>query len=135
MLCFMRRYDDVIFVSDWTWIFRNSHHRCLIKKVLLKMLRNSQEDTCARVCFLIKLQASGCQFHKNCKNTFFYRAHPDDCFWILYWILEDIYKKRDLRNTTVKIDRSVSWFNDFEVFLLYLEIVLYLWIHLYLEIV
>ena len=36
--------------------------RCSIKKVFfLEMLQNSQENTCARVSFLIKLQASGLQ--------------------------------------------------------------------------
>ena len=31
--------------------------RCSVKKVLLEILQNSQENTCARVSFLIKLQA------------------------------------------------------------------------------
>ena len=31
--------------------------RCSIKKVFLEMLQNSQENTCARVSFIIKLQA------------------------------------------------------------------------------
>ena len=30
--------------------------RCSMKKVFLKILQNSQENTCARVSFLIKLQ-------------------------------------------------------------------------------
>ena len=33
--------------------------RCSVKKVFLEISQNSQENTCARVCFLIKLQASG----------------------------------------------------------------------------
>ena len=36
--------------------------RCSIKKVLLKILQNSQENTCARASFLIKLQAEACNF-------------------------------------------------------------------------
>ena len=32
--------------------------RCSVKKMLLKISQNSQENTCARVSFLIKLQAS-----------------------------------------------------------------------------
>ena len=36
--------------------YRSSHQRCSIKKVFLKILQNSQENTCARVSFLIKLQ-------------------------------------------------------------------------------
>ena len=33
--------------------------RCSVKKVFLEFLKNWQENTCARVSFLIKLQASG----------------------------------------------------------------------------
>ena len=33
--------------------------RCCVKKVFLNILPNSQKNTCARVSFLIKLQASG----------------------------------------------------------------------------
>ena len=31
--------------------------RCSVKKVFLQITQNSQENTCARICFLIKLQA------------------------------------------------------------------------------
>ena len=37
--------------------------RCSLKKVFLKISQNSQENTCARVSFLIKLQASGLQLY------------------------------------------------------------------------
>ena len=37
----------------------------LYKNVFLKSSQNSQENTCARVCFLIKLQASACNFIKK----------------------------------------------------------------------
>ena len=60
-----------------------------MKKVFLEISQNSQESTCARVAFLIKLQAGTCKFIKkealaqvsSCefceisKNTFFYRTH------------------------------------------------------------
>ena len=36
---------------------RGSHLGCSVKKVFLEILQNSQENTCARVSFLIKLQA------------------------------------------------------------------------------
>ena len=36
---------------------------CSVKKVFLEVSQNSQENTCARVSFLIKLQASGLQFY------------------------------------------------------------------------
>ena len=68
---------------------------CSVKKVFLEISQISQENTCARVPFLIKLQALGlmpeaCNFIKkealaqvfSCevcevsKNTFFYRPLP-----------------------------------------------------------
>ena len=36
-----------------------------VKKVFLKISPNSQEDTCARVSFLIKFQAEVCNFIKK----------------------------------------------------------------------
>ena len=59
-----------------------------MKKVFLEISQNSQENTCARVSFLIKLQASGlnankkdtvaqefsCEFCEISKNAFF-REH------------------------------------------------------------
>ena len=61
-----------------------------VKKVFLKISQNSQENICVRVSFLIKLQASVCNFIKkenlaqmfSCKfseiskNTFSYRTPP-----------------------------------------------------------
>ena len=43
----------------------------LWKKVLLEISQNSQESTCARVFFLIKLQDFFGEFCKISKNTFF----------------------------------------------------------------
>ena len=37
--------------------------RCSVKKVFLEISQNSQENTCARVSFLIKLQVSGLQLY------------------------------------------------------------------------
>ena len=64
--------------------------RCSVKKVFLEISQNSQENTCARVFFLIKLRASPCSFIKketlaqvlSCeffeisKNTFCHRTPP-----------------------------------------------------------
>ena len=36
---------------------RSSHKKCSVKKVFFKISQNSQESTCARVSFLITLQA------------------------------------------------------------------------------
>ena len=36
--------------------------RCFVKKVVLKILQNSQENTCVRVSFLIKFRSQACKF-------------------------------------------------------------------------
>ena len=48
---------DVCFVSEAVV------RRCCIKKMFLKILKSSQENTCARAFFLIKCQASGLQLY------------------------------------------------------------------------
>ena len=63
--------------------------RCSVKKVFLEILQNSQENTCGKDSFLIKLQTSPCNFIKKetlaqvlfsfefceiSKSTFFYRT-------------------------------------------------------------
>ena len=73
----------ISFSFTW-WIFqiRNNRAEVFWKKVFLKRLQNSQENTCARVHFLIKLQARAflkrslaqkffCVFCEIFKNTFF----------------------------------------------------------------
>ena len=58
--------------------------RCSVKRVFLEISQNSQENTCARVSFLIKLkkfikketlaQVLSCEFCEISKNTFFHRT-------------------------------------------------------------
>ena len=64
--------------------------KCSVKKVFLEVSQNSQENTCARVSFLINLQTSACNFIKketlaqvfSCEfceisnKTFSYRTPP-----------------------------------------------------------
>ena len=62
--------------------------RCSVENVLLEILQNSQENTCARVSFLIKLlacnfikketlaQVFSCEFWEISKTTFFRRTPP-----------------------------------------------------------
>ena len=88
-------WGTIIFFTDkgqfikWQWgpvaysKFRGSHQKCSVKKVFLEISQNSQENTCARVSFLIKLQAWDCNFIKKetlvkvfceiSKNTFLRR--------------------------------------------------------------
>ena len=39
--------------------------RCSVRKLFLEVSQKSQENTCARVSFLIKLQADACNFIKK----------------------------------------------------------------------
>ena len=50
-------------VKFFHFICRSSHQRCSVKKVFLEISQNSQENTCARVSFLIKLQATELQLY------------------------------------------------------------------------
>ena len=60
--------DGTIFIPLYhfqplTIIDRSSHQRFSLRKVFLEILQNSQEHTCPRVSFLIKLQAWGLQLY------------------------------------------------------------------------
>ena len=48
--------------------------RCSVKKVFLKISQNSEENICARVYFLIKLQLFFWEFYEILKNTFSWRT-------------------------------------------------------------
>ena len=63
---------------------RSSHPRCSIKKVFLKLPRDSQENTCARASFLMKTlsQVFSCEFWEIFKNASCTEKLLDDCFWI-----------------------------------------------------
>ena len=43
---------SIVFVA----INKSSHQRCSLRKGVLRISQNSQENTCAKVSFLIKLQ-------------------------------------------------------------------------------
>ena len=59
VICLLRNYLN----------FRSSHRRCSVKKVFLEISQNSKENTLVRVAFLIKLQASVCNFIKNTESA------------------------------------------------------------------
>ena len=50
--------DDILLFETETVAWR-----CLVKKVFLEILQNSQENTCVGVSFLTKLQASALQLY------------------------------------------------------------------------
>ena len=76
---------------------RSSHQRCAIKKVFLGISQNSQENTCVRVSFLIKLQASAHFFYR----TPFFTEH----FWITAsessWFINSYLKYSRLKNSAI----------------------------------
>ena len=76
--------------------------------MVLEISQNSEEHTCARVSFLIKLQAStcsiikkettaqvfSCEFCEIFNNSFFLQNISNGCFWNLFMLklLEDFAK-------------------------------------------
>ena len=94
---------------------RSSRSEEFIKKVFLKILPNSQENSCARASFLIKLQAwacnsikkealaqvLSCEFCKIPKNIFSYRTSL--VLSVTHYCLMNIEEKPKVRsNLTVK---------------------------------
>ena len=71
-----------------------SVRRCYVKKVLLKVSKNSQGNTCPRVSFLIKLQAWGLKLYLK------------KGFW--QWYCKTRVTSYELRVTSWKL-KSTSW--------------------------
>ena len=71
--------------------------RCSVKKVFLEILQNLQESTCARVSFLIKLQALGLLFAKKnvLKNfTKFTGKHFSQFSFVIFLNIQPLLNKR-----------------------------------------
>ena len=59
-------YIEFYIFALYIWeipFFRSSHRRCSVRKVFLEILQISQENACARISILIKLQALGLQLY------------------------------------------------------------------------
>ena len=111
-------YFSLLWFSRWLsrskdgclhdFFFSGGHQRCSIRKIFLKISQYSQENTCARVSFLTKLQAwpatllkkrlwHTCFHVKFAKFLItFYRTAPDDCFCYFeksesYWLCEKFW--------------------------------------------
>ena len=54
------------YFPQFIYVFKAVARRCSVKKVFLEISLNSQENTCARVSFLVKFQAIG--LHIFCVN-------------------------------------------------------------------
>ena len=62
--------EDTIDVSYFFWFCKTVKaeavaRRCSVRKVFLEIPQNTQENTCARISFLIELQAQACNFIKR----------------------------------------------------------------------
>ena len=62
---------------------RSSRPKCSVKNVFLEISQNSQENNCARVCLLVKLQGSGVFLWilRNFLGHLFLQNASGDCFW------------------------------------------------------
>ena len=82
--------EDYYHSSEDPLLFRSNHRRCSGKKVFLQILQNSQESTCPKVSFLIKLQVLGLQLHLK----------RDSGTGVFLWILRNFKERLSLQNTT-----------------------------------
>ena len=83
---FYNLFDSFILIRFFAQMKFRSTQRCSVKKVFLQISQNSQENTCARVYFLIKLQACNfieketlaqmlcCEFCEISKNILSYKT-------------------------------------------------------------
>ena len=89
-------YGFLITAEEVAW-------RCSVKKVLLKISQNSQENTCARVSFLIKLQRPN--ITKNFRNYTF-QLIDDICS--IFFVLS-LWNYSAMPNTIHSFLLSISW--------------------------
>ena len=88
-----------LIVKDWLSL----HHRCSIKKVFLDISQNSQENTCARVSFLMKLRPA-----TLLKKWLWHRCFPVDCVKILRTLFSQNTSGRPLLDFMLSKDQSLS---------------------------
>ena len=62
---FIKWFDCFTLRSPNVYVIRSSRQRCSVKLAFLEISQNSRENTCARVSFLIELQALACNFVKK----------------------------------------------------------------------
>ena len=93
---------------------------CSVKKVFFEISQNSQENSCAKVSFLIKLHALACNFIKketlaqvfSCefseisKNTFCYRTPLVAASELLnqFWFLSNIILRKNIKIITSQLN-------------------------------
>ena len=94
--------------------FRSSHRRCSVKKVFLKLSQNSQETPCARVSFLIKLQASSkiVHFAKTITVNFAKFSSAPFLKEHLPWLLLPFFSNTCFNSTNISLVEENEIVND-----------------------
>ena len=130
IFCFFFLFYLFLKLALWFWwrfnapylIIEAATRGVLWKKVFLEISRNLQENTCARVSFLIKLQALACSFIKkktlaqvfscefceSSKNAFFIQNISVGCFYHY-----KIWKKICLFQTFIMLWRNFIYVIDY----------------------
>ena len=108
----------IVSTSDSSCLIEAIIQRCSVKKVLLKISQNSQENTCATVpfffqtCIFIKKETLThvfcCKFCDIFKNTFFYRTPLVALLFLKHWLGLEI-KLKVFRWLTILQNNSSSW--------------------------
>ena len=97
----------ITFFGSGFQILRSSHQRYSVKKVLLEISQNSQENTCTRVSFLIKLQASDKGVRKN-----FAKFTGKHLRWSIFFKVTDL-KACSLINFIKKVTTALMFSCEF----------------------
>ena len=105
--CFWQLFVPVGFLNviEWSKSYESSEAATvgfLKKKIFLKISQNSQDNTCARVCFLIKLKSEACSYtwiRVNCSlfkkavscnrstNKIWHLQQWHTTYWISVWLI------------------------------------------------
>ena len=92
-------WNEIDFITTKSWkspvpnIFQCIEavvHRCSVKKMFLEISQNSHENTCARVSFLIKLQAWSLQLYFK----------KDSGTGVFLWVWQNFQERIILKNTS-----------------------------------
>ena len=91
------RYQSSLKKNIWS-----NHQRCSIEKGVLKVSLNSQENTCSRVSFLLKLQAWGIYFQKQSSRSVFKKRCSEN--------KQQIYRRTLMpKCDVIKVAKQLYW--------------------------
>ena len=117
--------------KDSIWRSWAVAQRCSVKKMFLEIKQNSQENTCVRVSFLIKLQTSALKFWHRCfpmnfakfLRTPFLKEHH---WWLLLKIRLIHFMPLDSFSTPWKLQKNLLSYDVFRGYWKKSVLILYL---------